>query len=126
MYQAYGLLPPGVGFDWETAAQRLKARFPQMDVARDGERIAVTSGDWEIHLAMNSGPEVLAESAQIAEGIGGQIDGAGIARCDRRVEVSSDVQDPFLEHFSDFQAVIEVLQSFEGVIVVDPREPSLM
>ncbi len=46
--------------------------------------------------------------------------------CDRRVEVWSDTPDPFVEHLSDFHAVIEVLRSFRGLIPVDPNEPALM
>ena len=126
MYQAYGLLQAGSDFNWDAAVKRLQARLPHLTLARDGERVTLSTSDWEIHLGVNADPAVLAESADIAEKIGGDEDGTDIAGCARRVEVASDYPDPFMEHFSDFQAVIEVLQSFKGVIAVDPREPCLM
>jgi hypothetical protein len=126
MYQAYGLLQPGNDFNWNAAVERLRARLPHLIGRRDGDRLILSSADWEIHLVLNAGPTVLQESADIAEKIAGDVDGADIARCDRRIEVASDVPDPFMEHFNDFLGVVEVLQSFKGVIAVDPREPSLM
>jgi hypothetical protein len=36
------------------------------------------------------------------------------------------VPDPELEHFNDYLLAVEVLQSFRGLIAVDPREPSLL
>jgi hypothetical protein len=126
MYQAYGLLQAGSDFTLDAAVPRLKAKFPQMNVTHQGGRVTVSSSDWEIHLWMNNDPSVLAESADIAEKIAGDEDGTYIANCASRVEVASDISDPFMEHFGDFQAIIDVLQSFKGVIAVDPREPCLM
>jgi hypothetical protein len=31
-----------------------------------------------------------------------------------------------MDHFNDYLRVIEALQTFQGVIPVDPREPSLL
>jgi hypothetical protein len=126
MYQAYGLLQPGNDFNWNTAVERLRSRLPHLSGQRDGDRLILSSADWEIHLVLNTSATVLQESADIAEKIAGDIDGADIARCDGRIEVASDVSDPFIEHFNDFLGVVEVLRSFKGVIAVDPREPSLM
>jgi hypothetical protein len=126
MYQAYGLLQPGNDFNWNAAIERLRARLPHLTGRRDGDRLILSSADWEIHLVLNAGAAVLQESADIAEKIAGDVDGTDMARCDRRIEVASDVPDPFMEHFNDFLGVVEVLQSFKGLIAVDPREPSLM
>jgi hypothetical protein len=126
MYQAFGLLQPGNDFSWDVAVERLRARLPYLTVQRRPNGVMLTGVDWEIHLGLNSGPAVLQESQEIAEKIAGQIDGADIARCDSRIEVASDVPDPFMEHFNDFLGVVEVLRSFRGVVAVDPREPSLM
>jgi hypothetical protein len=126
MYQAYGLLQPGNDFNWNAAIERLRARLPHLTGRRDGDHLILSSADWEIHLVLNAGAAVLQESAAMAEKIAGDIDGADIARCDRRIEVASDVSDPFMEHFNDFLGVVEVLHSFKGLIAVDPREPSLM
>jgi hypothetical protein len=126
MYQAFGLLQPGNDFTWDSAAERLRARLPHLTLRRLSNGIVLTGVEWAIQLGMNSGPAVLQESQEIAEKIAGQIDGADIARCDSRIEVGSDVPDPSMEHFNDFIGVVEVLQSFRGVITVDPREPSLL
>ncbi|MBY0514126.1 MAG: hypothetical protein K2P78_09480 [Gemmataceae bacterium] len=128
MYRAYGLLQSGTDFAADEAANRLRARFPGYAVAGGGDRVAVSKSDWEIQLWVNADPTVLGES----EGLSGRIAGLGpaeaaaVASCDRRVEVWSDTPDPFVEHLSDFHAVLGVLRTFTGVIVVDPKEPALM
>ena len=126
MYQAFGLLQPTSNFTLDEAAKRLTNKFPGYAVTRSGEQITVAKGDWEIELRLNADPTVLAESAELAEKIAGTVDGTDIASCGRRVDVWSDTPDPMMEHFSEFTSVIEVLQSFPGVIAVDPREPALM
>lgn len=126
MYRAYGLLQPGSDFTLEEAEKRLTARFPDATVRRAGDQITVVRGDWEIELRLNGDPSVLAESIEIAEKIGGVEGGSDIASCGRRVEVWSETLDPTTEHLADFQAVIEVLRTFTGVILVDPSEPTLM
>lgn len=125
MYRAYGLLQPGSDFSLEAAEGRLRARFPGYTVARKGEQITVSKGDWEIELRLNAEPYVAAES----EGLAGRLPGAddaAVRGCDRRVEVWSDTPDPTLEHFNEYLAVIEVLKTFAGLIAVDPKEPSLI
>ena len=126
MYRAYGLLQPGSDFTLEEAEKRLTARFPDAAVRRAGDRITVAVGEWEIALGLNTEAWVLAESIAIAEKIGGLEDGADIASCGRRVEVWSETLDPTTEHLADFQAVLEVLRTFTGIILVDPSEPTLM
>lgn len=125
MYSAFGLLQSSSDFALDEAVTRLKGRFPGFTVERAGNQITVAKDDWHIFLVENSGPAVLAESAKLAEKIAGA-DGSEIAACARRVEVSSDIPDPFMEHFNDYLIVIEVLQSFRGVIAIDPKEPALM
>jgi len=125
MYRAYGLLQASSDFTLDEAVNRLKSRFPGFSATRAGNQISLVKDDWEIFLAENADPAVLAESAELAEKIAGE-DGSEIAACARRVEVYSDISDPFMEHFNDYLVVIEVLQSFRGVIAVDPNEPALM
>jgi hypothetical protein len=126
MYRAYGLLQPGSDFTLEEAEQRLTAKFPDATVRRAGDQITTAKGDWEIELRLNGDPGVLAESIAIAEKIGGLTDAADIASCGRRVEVWSETRDPTTEHLADFQALLEVLRTFTGIILVDPSEPTLM
>jgi hypothetical protein len=126
MYCAYGLLKPGTDFTMASAAQRLTAKFPSFTVAPLDDTLVVSSAGWEIHLALNESPTVLEESREMAERIGGAEDANDIAVCARRVELSSDIPDLEMEHFNDYLLAIEVLQSFKGLIAVDPREPSLL
>jgi hypothetical protein len=126
MYSAFGLLTSDSDFTMTEAAKRLSAKFPSFAVERLADRIAVSSEDWEIHLTLNESPTVLAESGEIAGHIGGAEDAKDIAACARRVEVASDIPDPEMSHFNDYLFVVEVLQSFKGLIAVDPREPSLL
>lgn len=126
MYRAFGLLKPNSDFTLTEAARRLCARFPQYTVEQTTDTITVSSADWEIQLVLNVCPAVIEESREIAAHIGGSDDAQDIAACSRRVEVGSDMADPEMEHFNDYLLTIEVLQSFQGLIAVDPREPSLL
>ena len=126
MYSAFGLLKPDCDFTMTEAATRLAAKFPSFAVEQNSDTIVVSSADWEIHLTLDESPTVLDESREIAEHIGGAEDAKDIAVCARRVELASDIPDPEMEHFNDYLFAIEVLQSFKGLIAVDPREPSLL
>jgi hypothetical protein len=126
MYQAFGLLQQTTDFSLEEAENRLRIKFPGFTVSRSGPQIRIAKDDWEIELRLNSDAAVQTESAELAERLAGVEDGRDIASCARRVEVWSETPDPMMEHFNDFLFVVEVLQSFRGVIVVDPREPALM
>ena len=126
MYRAFGLLLPESDFTLDAAEKRLGARLPHLQVGRDGDQLVAAADDWEIRLALVSGPEVLAESQEIAEKIGGPDDEADLGACERRAEVWSDYSDPMMEHFDDYLTLIEVLKSFRGVVCVDPQEPSLI
>jgi hypothetical protein len=126
MYSAFGLLKPDSDFTLAEAAKRLRVKFPAFKVDQNADGVVVASGDWEIHLTFNDSPAVLEESRVMAGHIGGAVDGKEIALCARRVELASDVTDPDMNHFNDYLLAVEVLQSFKGLIAVDPREPSLL
>jgi hypothetical protein len=126
MYSAFGLLTPDSDFTMMEAAKRLTVKLPSFAVEHKPVGIVVSSADWEIHLTLNESPTVLEESREMAGHIGGEEDAKDITACARRVEVASDTPDPEMNHFNDYLFVIEVLQSFKGVIAVDPKEPSLL
>jgi hypothetical protein len=126
VYSAFGLLKSDSDFTLAEAARRLAAKFPAFEVAQNADGIVVSNADWEIHLTMNESGTVLDESREIAGHIGGADDALDIAGCARRVELASDTPDPMMEHFNDYLTAVEVLQSFTGLIAVDPREPSLL
>jgi hypothetical protein len=126
MYSAFGLLKSDTDFTLAEAAKRLAAKFPSFDVKQRADGVVVSSADWEIHLALNDAPAVLEESREMAGHIGGAEDAKDIAACARRVELESDIPDPEMEHFNDYLLAVEVLQSFKGLIAVDPEEPSLL
>ena len=126
MYQAYLLLKPANDFTLDKARQKLSEAFPDASFAEGPGSLAMATDDWEIAFQINEGPDVLLESEQIAEQVAGSDDALGIAACDRRVEIASDVPDPELEHLEKFQSVIDAMRSFQGTIAVDPQEPSLL
>src|SRR5262245_22600963 len=126
MYHAQGLLLPTSDFTLDAAAKKLAGVFPKLKQELTGQRLSLSSDDWEIHLTLQVGPEVLQDSMRIADHIGGADEELGIAKCGRRVDVATDYPDPEMDHFNDYLKVIEVLQSFQGVIAVDPSEPSLL
>ncbi len=128
MYRAFGLLRTDSDFSLDEAATRLTAKFPGFGVARDGNQVVVSQGEWWIALALASGPEIRDET----EGLLGRLAGVepqeaeALTASDRRVEVWTDVPDPFMEHFDHYLFVIEVLKSFNGLLAVDPKEPGLL
>jgi len=126
MYSAFGLLTSKTDFTMAEAARRLALKLPSFKVEQAGDKIVARAADWEVHLVLNESAEVLAESREIAGHIGGAADAKDIAACSRRVELSSDEPDPTMEHFNDYLLAVEVLQSFQGLIAVDPNEPSLL
>jgi hypothetical protein len=128
MYLAYGLLQPGSDFTLDAAARRLAARFPGWSVSRAGDEVHVTKGEWEFKLRLNADAYVAGESVGLAGKIAGvePAEAAALEASDRRAELWSDTQDPFVEHLGDFGAAVEVLKSFRGLIAVDPNEHTLM
>jgi hypothetical protein len=128
MYRALGLLSPDSDFSIDEAKNRLAAKFPGFNITSDANQIVVSQGEWWIALALVSGPEIQNET----EGLIGHLAGVEpaeaevFAASDRRVEVWTDVPDPFMEHFDHYLFVIEVLKSFNGLLAVDPKEPGLL
>jgi hypothetical protein len=126
MYHAFALLEPRSEFTLPAAADRLKAKFPQVNVSLHGEEITLTTDNWDYHLLLQSGPDVRVESESFAGRIAGLDEDTPMRDCARRLEVWSDTPDPFMEHFDDHFQVLEVLRTFKGVILVDPHEPGLL
>jgi|SRR5579872_933843 len=128
MYRAYGLLKPDSDFNVDQAIARLTPRFPGFAINRMGDQITISKGDWEIQLALVTGPHIREETQGITDKIAGmdQSETEVLLSSDRRVEVWSEIPDPFMEHFNDFLQVVEVLKSFNGLVAVDPHERSLM
>jgi hypothetical protein len=126
MYHALGLLPPDSDFTLEAAAQRLKAHFPQARVERSGNEVNLSEGEWDYRIVFQKGPDVLEESEGLAGRIAGLDDDATMRSCDRRVELSCETPDPFMEYFDKHFQVLDVIRTFAGAILVDPKEPSLI
>lgn len=128
MYRAIGLLKPTTDFTLEEVEKRLAAKFPGFAVARAGDRVDVSKGDWWIALARVTGDAV----AEEVNGLVGHLAGVEPAEADEyvtsksRVEVWTDVPDPFMEHFNDYLKMVEVLKTFEGLLAVDPSERGVL
>src|SRR5262245_8204746 len=120
MYRALGLLRPDSDFSLDEAKRRLAAKFPGFAITRDGDQLVVSQGEWWIAVAVVSGPEIQTET----EGLIGRLAGVEPAEAeaytssDRRVEVWTDVPDPFMEHFDHYLFVIEAIKSFNGLLAV--------
>jgi hypothetical protein len=121
MYHAYALLQPDSDLTLAALADRLRAKFPQARVTPAGDTIALSEGDWDYNLVLQSGPDVLAESEGLAGRIAGLDEDSPVRACDRRVEVWSETPDPFMEHFDKHFQVLDVFRSFSGVVLVDPK-----
>jgi len=126
MYSAYGLLNETSDFTMDAARERLQKRFPTARVTLENNVIAINGSDWDFQLQTNESVVLAAEHDELAIKLGGVENNPEVAMSRRRVEVWSGTNDPFLEHFNDFLQVIEVLQSFRGLLAIDPKEPAFM
>jgi hypothetical protein len=126
MHHAFALMPPESELTLAAVKDRLKITFPEATVALKGGEITITEGDWDYHLVLQKGPEILEESEGFAGRISGLDDDSSLRACDRRIEVWSETPDPFMEYFEKHFQVLGVLREFKGVILVDPSEPSLL
>ena len=128
MYRAIGLLERNSDFDLDAAGARLVERIPGSSASRDGDTVTITKGDWWIAMTLESGDHIRDE----IEGLTSKLAGVEGAEADeyvasaRRVTLWTDVSDPFMEHFNDYLFVVEVLQSFNGLLAVDPNEPGVL
>lgn len=126
MYHALALLTPKSDMTVAAVAQKLKTKFPSYRLDQKASAIDLTEGDWDYHITFQSGPPILEESEGLAGRIAGLDDDDAIRTCDRRFELWSDTPDPFMEHFDKHFQILDVLRGFNGVILVDPREPALL
>jgi hypothetical protein len=128
MYRAFGLLKSDSNFNLDQAVAQLTPRFPGYTVTRKADQVTIAKGDWEIELALVTGSHIPAETQGITDKVAGfdQSEAEALLSSERRVEVWSETPDPFMEHFNDYLLVVEVLKTFNGLIAVDPQEPSLL
>lgn len=126
MYNALALLQPDSDLTLANLAKTLKAKFPDIDVQESKDEVTLSKGDWDYHLAWQSGPDVLNESEGLAGRIVGLDEDTPMRLCDRRVQMWSDTPDPFLEYMDSHFQVIDALRGFKGIILVDPNEPAVL
>jgi len=128
MYRAFGLLKPDSDFNLDQAISRLTTRFPGYSIARRGNQLTLSKGDWEIELALVTGDYVPTETQGITDRLAGfeEKETSLLIASSSRVEVWSETPDPFMEHFNDYLLVVEVLKSFNGLVAVDPHQRTLL
>ncbi len=128
MYRAIGLLRPDSEFTIDLAQTRLASQLPGFDIAREGEQIVLSKDEWWIAVRLATGPDVQTEIQGLVEQLAGiePAEAEEYASTGRRVEVWTDVSDPYMEHFDDYQTVVGVLKSFPGLLVVDPKERGIV
>lgn len=128
MYHAVGLLQTNSDFSLSEAESRLRTALPALAPERSGETITLTQGDWWLSVGLVAGPQLRDETEGLVSKLAGlePAEADAYVSSDKRVVVWTDVPDPFMEHFSDFLAVVEVLKSFTGLLAVDPKEPGVL
>ncbi|QEL18922.1 hypothetical protein [Limnoglobus roseus] len=126
MYRVFALIPPKSDLTIKTLLSQVETEFATSSVTLNGNQITISRGEWDFELLEQSGPEVLAESSDIAEKMAGQAEDSDVAACDRRIDAWSETPDPMLEYFEDYQRVVGLLKSFPDLIVIDPTEPSFL
>jgi hypothetical protein len=128
MYRVVGLLRPDTDFTLDAAESRLREQFPDFTITRNADQIVVSSGGWWIAMALTSGPEVATETQGLVERLAGvePAEADALIASGRRIEVWTDIPDPFMEHFNDYLKIVEVLKSFTGLLAVDPKEPGVL
>jgi hypothetical protein len=128
MYHAIGLLQADNDFSVTEAEVRLRRALPGHTVIPNGNRIRIERGDWWIALELAVGPQLRNETEGIVSKLAGlePAEADGYVTSDQRVEVWTDEPDPFMEHFSEYLSVVDVLKSFRGLLAVDPKEPGVL
>lgn len=126
MYHAFALLQPGNELTLAAVAAKLRAKFPHFNLEQADNTITLSHDNWDYQLALQSGPDVLRESENLAGRIAGLEEDSPLRMCDHSLEVWSDTPDPFMEYFDLHFQILDVLRTFEGVILVDPHEPAIL
>ncbi len=128
MYHLQAFMTPNSNWSLPETANRLRERLPDHQVELQGDRITVRHDDWSIHILREAGPHLRDE----IDGLLSRLAGVEPAEADaylasqQRLTIFSDDPDPFMEHFNLYLTIIDVLKSFDGVLVVDPKEPGVM
>ncbi|MCS7271012.1 MAG: hypothetical protein NZ703_08000 [Gemmataceae bacterium] len=128
MYQAIGLMTPQSDFSLDEAVRHLQQRLPDHQVQLYDHRITVSHQGWTISIELESGESLRDEIEGLVDRLAGiEPDEADTYVASlRRLNVQSEDVDPFMEHFNTYLSVIEVLKSFSGVLMVDPKEPGVL
>jgi hypothetical protein len=126
MYLAFALVPEKVAFRrGRELAQALRAAVAELDLAEAGDDVQVHFPGAVFTVHPEDGPHVLEESANLA----GQPKirtkkslADEVRACPKRIEVSGD-DDPEMDHFNEYLAVLQALEkALPGVVLIDPRE----
>jgi hypothetical protein len=98
----------------------------QPKTAFQGEHVRISWGEWGFRVNLAEGPNVLAESREIAEQFGKQRpDRDRLALSRRRVEVASD-DDVDMDHFNDYIFIAELLEELHRAILFEPEGGTFM
>jgi hypothetical protein len=128
MYHVVGLITPQSDFSLPELTRRLQSRLPDHEIRLEQSRIIVKHNDWSIHLQLESGSDLQDEIEGLVDRLAGiePQEAEQYVASGQRLQVFSEDVDPVMEHFDTYLAVVEVLKSFSGMLVVDPKEPGVM
>lgn|GEM_PF-6036286 len=134
-FVVFGLLEPDSTFDIYKAFDRICDAFANIGGAHQHEAPRSTTGNdiwidpeklglFVVLLDNVEGVDVAEDSRQLALELGEATEAAAVAQCSRRIEFGFQLPDPRGEIFPHFQRLLAVLQTFHGVIFLDPRNPA--
>ncbi|MBE2266843.1 MAG: hypothetical protein IAE80_01340 [Anaerolinea sp.] len=129
-YRVIGLVPPEVNVDFESIVAAVRVKFSQRNLLPEIIRTATTCElryqDWSIRIFWSDGDDVLSVSEEIAQHAKVEAeDKLGMTKCTRHVSTAAD-PDPSMTHFNDYVFVVEVLESFPGIYLLDPYDGTLL
>jgi hypothetical protein len=131
-YSAFVLLPPETDANGAKLAgllsQYFKGSEPLMEMVKTMEDSSVVHyaillrwHDWRMQAALNTDPNILESSREIAQKHGqARADFDRISSCDKRIEVLCE-PDPSMNHFNDYMLVLQALEEIPGAVLFDPQ-----
>lgn len=94
-------------------------RIESFPLIKDSNHIAVRWGEWALRVFYEDEPHVLEESQELAEIYPDRPDRESIAGCRRRITAAGD-DDPDMDYFHGYLALVELLEELPGAILFDP------
>lgn len=124
IYKVYALLKDKNNFNIDKAVALLKSNMPEYTITQEENEVTLNKSGWIFYFILNTAEYVLSESKEIAKLVEKDKITNDIAKCRSRVEIiSAEGDDPDRVYFNDYSDILKIVESFNGVILVDPDDP---